>query len=145
MVRLWRVNDLLVKIRNLKSEIRNTICPPVSTFMSPFAGANALIALFYSIPSSSLIPKWLNSLKKEVLLYKGQFDPFDSLYVGGGTPTFLETRMLADLIGHLFAHFDFAPDTEVTIEANPCDLTVEKIRMLRDAGVNRVNLGGTIL
>jgi len=107
----------------------------------PFCRSKCPYCAFYSIPSSSLIPIWLDGLKKEALLYKGQFDPFDSLYLGGGTPTFLETGALADLIGHLFSHFDFAPDTEVTIEANPCDLTDEKTRMLRDLGVNRVNLG----
>jgi len=107
----------------------------------PFCRSKCPYCAFYSIPSSSLIPIWLNGLKKEALLYKGQFGPFDSLYLGGGTPTFLETGILADLIGHLFAHFDFAPDTEVTIEANPCDLTDEKTRMLRELGVNRVNLG----
>ena len=107
----------------------------------PFCRSKCPYCVFYSIPSSSLIPIWLDGLKKETLLYKGQFDPFDSLYLGGGTPTFLETGILADLIKHLFAHFDFAPDTEVTIEANPCDLTDEKTRMLRDLGVNRVNVG----
>jgi oxygen-independent coproporphyrinogen-3 oxidase len=107
----------------------------------PFCRSKCPYCAFYSIPSSSLIPIWLNGLKKEVLLYKGRFDLFDSLYVGGGTPTFLEAGLLADLMKHLFTHFDFAPDTEVTIEANPCDLTDEKTRMLRDLGVNRVNVG----
>ena len=115
--------------------------PPGLYVHVPFCRSKCPYCAFYSIPSSSLIPTWLNGLKKEVLLYKGLFDPFDSLYLGGGTPTFLDTRILADLIGHLFNHFDFAPDTEVTIEANPCDLTDEKTRMLRDLGVNRVNLG----
>ena len=107
----------------------------------PFCRSKCPYCAFYSIPSSSLIPIWLKAIKNEVLLYKGQFGPFDSLYLGGGTPTFIESGILADLIRHLFAHFDFSPDTEVTIEANPCDLTDEKIRMLRDSGVNRVNLG----
>jgi len=107
----------------------------------PFCRSKCPYCAFYSIPSPSLIPIWLDGLKKEVSLYSGQFDPFDSLYVGGGTPTFLETGVLSDLIKHLFTHFDFAPDTEVTVEANPCDLTDEKTETLRDLGVNRVNVG----
>lgn len=107
----------------------------------PFCRSKCPYCAFYSIPSPSLIPIWLDGLKKEVLLYSGQFEPFDSLYVGGGTPTFLEAGVLGDLIKHLFAHFDFAPDTEVTVEANPCDLTDEKTETLRDLGVNRVNVG----
>jgi len=56
-------------------------------------------------------------------------------------PTFLGAGVLADLMKHLFTHFEFAPDTEVTVEANPCDLTDEKTETLRGLGVNRVNVG----
>ncbi|MBU0732873.1 MAG: radical SAM family heme chaperone HemW [Proteobacteria bacterium] len=107
----------------------------------PFCRSKCPYCAFYSIPSSSLIPIWLDGLKKEALLYKGQFDRFDSLYIGGGTPTFLSRRTLAGMMEHLFTHFDFAPDSEITIEANPCDLSDDKIRMLRELGFNRVSLG----
>ena len=107
----------------------------------PFCRSKCPYCAFYSIPSPSLIPIWLKGLKKEVLLYKDQFDRFDSLYLGGGTPTFLDTPALAGIIQHLFAHLDFSSDTEFTIEANPCDLSDDKIRMLRKLGCNRVNLG----
>ena len=107
----------------------------------PFCRSKCPYCAFYSIPSPSLIPIWLDGLKKEILLYKGQLDPFDSLYVGGGTPTFLEAGVLANLMKYLFTHFDFAPDTEVTVEANPCDLTEEKTETLKYLGVNRVNVG----
>lgn len=107
----------------------------------PFCRSKCPYCAFYSIPSPSLIPIWLDGLKKEISLYSGQFDPFDSLYVGGGTPTFLGAGVLADLMKHLFTHFEFAPDTEVTVEANPCDLTDEKTETLRGLGVNRVNVG----
>ena len=107
----------------------------------PFCWSKCPYCAFYSIPSPSLIPIWLDSLKKEISLYSGQFDPFDSLYVGGGTPTFLEAGVLEDLMKRLFTHFDFTPDTEVTVEANPCDLTDEKTETLRHLGVNRINVG----
>ena len=38
-------------------------------------------------------------------------------------------------------HFDFAPDTEFTLEANPDDITTEKLRLFRDLGLNRLSLG----
>jgi len=128
---------------NPQSEIRN----PKSYMSSglyihvPFCRSKCPYCAFYSIPSPSLIPIWFDGLKKEVLLYKGQFDPFDSLYVGGGTPTFLDNRTLTGLIDHLFTHLDFAPDTEFTVEANPCDLTDEKTETLRGLGINRINVG----
>jgi len=87
------------------------------------------------------VPIWFKGIQKEILLYQVRFDRFDSLYLGGGTPTFLDDKTLAGLSDHLFRHLDFAQDTEFTIEANPCDLSEEKIRLLKDMGCNRVNLG----
>jgi len=53
----------------------------------------------------------------------------------------LTSPELARMVEDLFAHFDFAPDSEITIEANPCDLTDEKVNMLQDLGFNRISLG----
>jgi len=107
----------------------------------PFCRSKCPYCAFYSVPSAAPVPIWFEGIQKEVLLYKGRFDRFDSLYLGGGTPTFLDNRTLSGLVDHLFTHFDFAADTEFTIEANPCDLSGEKVRLLKDLGCNRINLG----
>jgi len=107
----------------------------------PFCRSKCPYCDFYSIASPSLVPKWMECLKKEVVLYKGRFGPFDSLYLGGGTPTLLDIRDLEDLTNCLSNHFDFSDDTEITIEANPFDMTEEKIAGLRTIGFNRINLG----
>jgi oxygen-independent coproporphyrinogen-3 oxidase len=107
----------------------------------PFCRSKCPYCAFYSIASASLIPRWLNAFTKEISHYKGHFDEFDSLYLGGGTPTFLEVSDLAGMMEQIFTHFDFARDTEITIEANPCDLTREKTKSLRDLGFNRISLG----
>ena len=107
----------------------------------PFCRSKCPYCGFYSIASTSLIPAWLDAFKKEALYYKDRFKGFDSLYVGGGTPTFLDVRSLADVMGQLLTHYDFATDSEFTIEANPCDLTREKIKALKDLGFNRISLG----
>ncbi len=67
--------------------------------------------------------------------------PFDSLYLGGGTPSLLDAEQLTTLINNLRRHFDFAPDTEFTLEANPDDITTEKLQIFRDLGINRLSLG----
>ncbi len=67
----------------------------------------------------SLRDRILEALKKEMAYYKDRFECFDSLYLGGGTPTLLSARDLQKIMQHLFTHFDFAPNTEFTIEANP--------------------------
>ncbi len=67
--------------------------------------------------------------------------PFDSLYLGGGTPSLLTNEQLADLMKTLRQHFEFAGDTEFTLEANPDDITPEKLHLWRDLGINRLSLG----
>lgn len=107
----------------------------------PFCRSKCPYCGFYSVPSTVPVPIWFEGIKREVLLYKGRFDRFDSLYLGGGTPTFLDGTILTQLIDYIFTHFDFAADTEFTIEANPCDLSEDTVRLLRELGCNRVNLG----
>jgi oxygen-independent coproporphyrinogen-3 oxidase len=107
----------------------------------PFCRKKCPYCGFYSIASISLVSRWLEALKKEMTHYKNRFQSFDSLYLGGGTPTLLRVKELEEILSYVFTHFDFTPDTEVTIEANPGDLTPEKTRDLKILGFNRVNVG----
>jgi oxygen-independent coproporphyrinogen-3 oxidase len=65
----------------------------------------------------------------------------DTLYLGGGTPSRLGGAGVARFISALRERLSIAPDAEVTIEANPDDLSVDAARQWGDAGVNRVSLG----
>ena len=107
----------------------------------PFCRSKCPYCDFYSVPSTTLVSRWLEALQKEIIHYKDRFDQFDSLYLGGGTPTCLDALSLKKIMETLRAHFDFAADTEMTIEANPGDLTEEKIIALKDVGFNRISLG----
>jgi len=107
----------------------------------PFCRSKCPYCGFYSVASTSLVARWLGALQKEVIHYRERFKRFDSLYLGGGTPTCLDVGSLEKIMKTLLAHFDFAPDTEITIEANPGDLTKEKITALKDLGFNRISLG----
>lgn len=64
-----------------------------------------------------------------------------TLFLGGGTPTHLSIDQLQRLFEALFSHFHLAEDYELSIEANPLNLTNEKINYLKEIGVNRVSLG----
>lgn len=68
-------------------------------------------------------------------------EPLATLYFGGGTPSRLPPAAIAALIDRFAADRGIAADAEVTLEANPDDVTPESARAWRDAGVNRVSLG----
>jgi oxygen-independent coproporphyrinogen-3 oxidase len=79
---------------------------------------------------------YVDALLRELTLERGRFaDDVETVFVGGGTPTFTEPRALARLLAALPA----AP--ELTVEANPETVTPELARLLRAAGVTRVSLG----
>ncbi|MFI5332047.1 MAG: coproporphyrinogen-III oxidase family protein, partial [Desulfobaccales bacterium] len=107
----------------------------------PFCKTKCPYCDFCSITSPDLIPAYLEALEKEAQLYQGSFAAFDSLYLGGGTPSLLDAEQLTALVKNLRRHFAFAPDTEFTLEANPDDITTEKLRLFRDLGINRLSLG----
>jgi putative oxygen-independent coproporphyrinogen III oxidase len=107
----------------------------------PFCRSKCNYCDFYSITSTRLIPRYLEALKTEIEFYRGRFGSFDSLYMGGGTPTLLDLGEIKKILDRLYAHLVFSTDVEKTIEANPCDMTPEKIAGLKALGFNRINLG----
>ncbi len=66
---------------------------------------------------------------------------FNSLYFGGGTPSILNHDQLFLLMDQIRFHFELLPEAEVTLEANPDDLTSDHLSMLSTAGVNRLSIG----
>jgi len=65
----------------------------------------------------------------------------DTIYLGGGTPSILTPDELHQIFSAVNTHFQVAPDAEITLEANPDDLTDEKVRAIRDTPVNRFSIG----
>jgi oxygen-independent coproporphyrinogen III oxidase len=64
-----------------------------------------------------------------------------TIYFGGGTPSLLNNVELCKIISKIKLYFEVAPDAEITLEANPDDLTTEKIKEFTDAGINRLSIG----
>lgn len=107
----------------------------------PFCLTKCPYCDFYSITDLSLTDTFLDALEGEAHLYADWFDTYDSLYIGGGTPSVLEPRQIERLFSILRSSFAFEEDTEVTTELNPDDVTYEKLDALRRAGVNRLSIG----
>ena len=107
----------------------------------PFCAGKCPYCDFYSTNDSTLIRPWIKALGKETHFYKDTLNDFDTLYLGGGTPSLLSLNDLEKLINNIHKNFSFTPDSEITIEANPGDLSPEKLKHFRALGFNRISLG----
>jgi oxygen-independent coproporphyrinogen-3 oxidase len=93
------------------------------------------------VTNISLIPEWLGAVRDEISWYTHQFGLFDTVYLGGGTPSLLDDASLAALFDTLASAFPLAGDAEVTIEVNPEDVTPQRLAHYRRLGINRISLG----
>lgn len=84
----------------------------------------------------------VNALSKELLLRKEEIPgAVETIYFGGGTPSLLSSEELKQIFDTLYTHYPVSADAEVTLEANPDDLTEEKIKILAASPVNRLSIG----
>ncbi len=82
-------------------------------------------------------------MKKEITMRGGELQDktLRSLYFGGGTPSVLSSDEIKSLLDQILQHHNFAPDIEITLEANPDDLDSAFVKGLRSAGINRLSIG----
>lgn len=85
---------------------------------------------------------YLDALKREIQSFSETvFCEANTVYLGGGTPTALPPITLVQLLDTVRARFSLADDCEVTVECNPATIDEAGLRMLREAGVNRLSIG----
>ncbi len=103
----------------------------------PFCARKCLYCDFYSIPYDSLLAKrYVNAVAAQIQRLN---EKVYTVYIGGGTPTSLENNLLEQLVKALGKISGNC--AEFTIEANPESLSKDKIRLLRNSGINRLSLG----
>ena len=107
----------------------------------PFCLSKCPYCDFYSSTDSSVLPLFLEALLKEIEMYSNRFRAFDTLYIGGGTPSLLSPLQLEIILEKIRETFDMPSTSEITVEANPADLNRSYLQSLRDIGINRVNIG----
>jgi oxygen-independent coproporphyrinogen-3 oxidase len=107
----------------------------------PFCLSKCPYCDFYSITSISAVSDFLDALFKEMEMYCNRFNPFDTVYIGGGTPSLLSPEQLERILMRIRENFDLLPDSEITIEANPADLNRSFLDSMREIGINRINIG----
>ena len=120
----------------------------------PFCKAKCAYCAFYSVPAErEIIDSYFTGLEQEVNRRASEAPSgVFSLYLGGGTPTVLNSSDLAKLLELIHRHFisepqikesqsSFQKPAEKTCEANPGTLDAEKMAVLVDYGINRISLG----
>ena len=85
----------------------------------------------------------VTALLKEIVFQKSYLDnePVETIYFGGGTPSLLSIAELSLIIDNVKATFDVQAGAEITLEANPDDITEEKLLNWKRIGINRLSIG----
>lgn len=98
---------------------------------------------FHFSTSLKMKASFVDALLKEIDLRKSVFETetIESIYLGGGTPSLLNAIELHRIFDKLYASFTISMDAEITLEANPDDLSFEKIQELKNTPVNRLSIG----
>ncbi len=98
---------------------------------------------FHFSTSLKMKASFVDALLTEIELRKSVFDQqtINSIYFGGGTPSLLSEEDLTRIFETLFTSFRVSPLAEITLEANPDDLSPEKIKVLKNTPINRLSIG----
>lgn len=109
----------------------------------PFCVKKCAYCDFLSFPAGKdQQAAYVKSLKKEIREWEGRGDGIvSSVFIGGGTPSILAGEQILDIMEEVKAGYVLADDAEITLEANPGTLDVQKLRVYQEAGINRLSLG----
>jgi len=110
----------------------------------PFCDHKCIYCDFYSIITTDNIQSFLKYLKKEITHYAEKYSDgreFISIYFGGGTPSLMEPEYLFEVIQAVKEKFIVRKNAEITMETNPGTVSLQKMKMFRDIGINRISIG----
>ena len=107
----------------------------------PFCKTRCAYCDFFSVTDTGLIERFITSLLREIDSYTGEFREFDTVYIGGGTPSLLTLRQLRALLERVRDVFAILPGAEITIEINPADWGRRELTAARGLGINRISIG----
>lgn len=109
----------------------------------PFCVQKCQYCDFLSGPSDQETrDRYIKALRAEIQAVQGvEAYEIVSVFIGGGTPSVLKAEAIASIMRTLQEQFFFCEDAEVTIEANPGTVDLEKLTIYRNVGINRLSLG----
>ncbi len=108
----------------------------------PFCNGKCAYCDFYSaFTNEELLDSYLTALIREIKQWGGKINrPIDTIYLGGGTPSLLNHR-LVPLLKAVYDNFNVLENAEITLEVNPADNILEILQNAKAAGINRISIG----
>ena len=112
----------------------------------PFCNVKCGYCDFYSIVNrKETIPYFIESVIKEIDLYFNSNElnklEFDTIFLGGGTPSLIEPHYIEKIFKTLSNHINFSMIKEITIEANPGEASKKYLNGYKEIGINRISFG----
>lgn len=110
----------------------------------PFCVKKCAYCDFLSFPSGQeLQRRYAKRLMEDIDCMGKKYGdiPVDTIFIGGGTPSVPESRLIVDLMEHVNRAFQISDGAEISMEANPGTVTREKLKEYRRAGINRISFG----
>ena len=111
-------------------------------FHYPFCSQACNYCNFHFSTQTKYRQQMQQAMKSELYLRKSELKtPIDSIYFGGGSPSLLPASFFHKVIKSVNDCFKLGNDIEITLEANPNDLTLQNLKDLKKSGVNRISIG----
>ena len=110
----------------------------------PFCKSKCRYCDFTSFPDKlGFAESYMTCVYREMLMRKEELSgyTFDTLYIGGGTPSVIDESYIAMLVAAARKYFKLAKDAEITIEMNPGTVSADKIELYKKCGINRFSVG----
>lgn len=108
----------------------------------PFCRQACVYCNFHFKTGNKGTDEMVQAIADEAALRKNEIsEPIDTIYFGGGTPSFLSPAQLEKIVMALHNHYNLTSVKELTLEANPDDITFEKLQQWQSFGVNRLSIG----
>ncbi len=109
----------------------------------PFCKHKCNYCNFYSLASTRYMDQVADAIIAELIQRKNYLEGqiVETIYFGGGTPSIIETSGIERILDAIFNNCLVGPGAEITLEANPDDLTPAKLNALKKAGINRLSIG----
>lgn len=110
----------------------------------PFCMDKCFYCDFATMPyQDKRIPEYFELLEKEIDMYRDLGEEFiiDSIYIGGGTPTYVDSVYIKKILERIRTIFKIDENAEITIEGNPKTINKTKVQSYKSVGINRISLG----